>query len=336
MKVLVTGGTGYIGSHTVIELLADNHEVFVVDNLSNSKREVLHRLKKITGRDIPFREMDMCDKGALDKLLGEHKFDAAIHFAGLKSVNESVSDSLHYYRNNLDSTMVLAEVMAEAGVKHMVYSSSATVYGHPKSMPVREDAPLSCTNPYGWTKLMNEQILRDLAVSDLKWQITLLRYFNPVGAHESGLIGEDPMDTPNNLVPYIAQVAVGRLEKLHVFGGDYDTPDGTGVRDYLHVVDLAKAHVKALEHAPKPGKVATYNLGTGNGYSVLEMVKAFEKASGKEIPYQIDPRRPGDVATCYADPALAEKELGWKAERTLYDMCADTWRWQSQNPKGFD
>jgi UDP-glucose 4-epimerase len=335
MNVLVTGGAGYIGSHTVIELLNDGHEVVVVDNFSNSSPAVFERLRQITGRVVPWVELDVRDGAALERVVREHKPDAVIHFAGLKAVGESVEQPLAYYRNNLDSTLTLCEVMASEGVKRLVFSSSATVYGDPERVPIAEDARLSVTNPYGRTKLMIEEILRDVVVADDDWQVTILRYFNPVGAHESGLIGEDPQGPPNNLVPYIAQVAAGRREKLRVFGDDYNTPDGTGVRDYLHVVDLARGHVKALERMPEPGRVATYNLGTGRGVSVLEMVRAFEMACGHAIKYEVAARRPGDIAVCYADARLAERELGWKAEKSLGEMCADTWRWQSRNPRGF-
>ena len=331
MNVLVTGGAGYIASHTIIELLAAGHKPVMVDNFSNSSPEVLKKLRQITGQDIPFYELNVCDKSALEAVFTKHSFDAAIHFAGLKAVGESVKEPLRYYRNNLDSTLSLIEIMSAHDVKQLVFSSSATVYGDPQTIPVKETAPLHATNPYGQTKLIGEQMLRDLAKSDSSWQITLLRYFNPVGAHISGLIGEDPKDTPNNLMPYIAQVAVGKREKLSVFGDDYDTPDGTGVRDYLHVTDLALGHLKALEHTPKPGIVATYNLGTGKGTSVLEMIAAFERACGHKIPYEITSRRPGDIATCYADPTLAEHELSWKATKTLDDMCQDSWRWQSSS-----
>ncbi len=335
MKVLVTGGAGYIGSHTVVELIAGGHEVVIVDNFSNSSPLVLDRLKQITGETIPFHRADLRDPRALDEVFAAHRFDAVIHFAGLKAVGESVAQPLRYYRNNLESTLVLCEVMAARDVKRLVFSSSATVYGSPKSLPITEEAPLQGTNPYGQTKLMIEQILRDLAASDPTWQISLLRYFNPVGAHSSGLIGEDPQGVPNNLVPFLAQVAVGRRRKLRVFGDSYGTPDGTGVRDYLHVTDLAKGHLKALQHLPRPGVAEAYNLGTGVGYSVLEVVAAFEKASQQPIPYKVVARRPGDIASCYADPSKAAQDLGWTAELGLDDMCRDTWRWQSQNPQGF-
>ncbi len=334
-KILVTGGAGYIGSHTVLDLLAAGYEVEVVDNLVNSKEEALRRVEKIAGRTIPFHRVDLLDRPALEAIFAQGSFDAVIHFAGLKAVGESVSIPLRYYHNNLTGTLILCEVMAAAGCHHLVFSSSATVYGDPASVPIREDFPLSATNPYGRTKLFLEEILRDLQISNPKFNIALLRYFNPVGAHPSGLIGEDPNGIPNNLVPYIAQVAVGKLAQLSVFGGDYNTPDGTGVRDFIHVLDLAAGHVRALERlAANPGLV-TYNLGTGRGYSVLEMIRAFEAASGRPVPYQITGRRPGDIAACYADPAKAEAELGWKATRGIEEMCADTWRWQSQNPNGF-
>jgi UDP-glucose 4-epimerase len=335
MKVLVTGGAGYIGSHTVVELLAAGHEVMVVDNFSNSSPVVFERLQQITGREIPWVELDVRDGAALERVVTEHKPDAVIHFAGLKAVGESVEQPLAYYRNNLDSTLSLCEVMAKCGVRRLVFSSSATVYGDPERVPIPETAALHTTNPYGQTKLMIEQILRDVVVAERSWRVAILRYFNPVGAHESGLIGEDPQGPPNNLVPYIAQVAVGRRPSLRVFGDDYDTVDGTGVRDYLHVVDLARGHVKALEKMPAAGRVATYNLGTGRGVSVLEMVHAFEKACGHAIKYEAVARRPGDIAVCYADAGLAERELGWKAQKGLDEMCADTWRWQSMNPQGF-
>lgn len=335
MHILVTGGAGYIGSHTVLELLDAGHEVTVVDNLVNAKEESLRRVSQIAGKPVAFECVDLLDKPALERVFAKKKVDAVIHFAGLKAVGESVKIPLRYYDNNITGTLVLCEVMAAAGCTNIVFSSSATVYGDPASVPIREDFPLSATNPYGRTKLFLEEILRDLHVSDNRFNIALLRYFNPVGAHPSGLIGEDPNGIPNNLVPYIAQVAVGKLEKLSVFGNDYNTPDGTGVRDYIHVLDLAAGHVAALDKlASKPG-VVTYNLGTGRGNSVLEMIAAFEKASGRKVPFAFAPRRPGDIAACYADPAKAEAELGWKATRGIDEMCADTWRWQSQNPNGF-
>jgi UDP-glucose 4-epimerase len=336
MHILVTGGAGYIGSHTCIELLQAGHRVTVVDNLCNSKEESLRRVGRLTGKTVDFFEIDLLDKEGLTKVFAScDTFDAVIHFAGLKAVGESVQKPLPYYHNNLTGTLVLCETMADHGVKNMVFSSSATVYGDPHAVPITEDFPLSCTNPYGYTKLMIEQILQDLAVADSEWDITLLRYFNPVGAHESGLIGEDPGGIPNNLMPYICQVAVGKLEILSVFGDDYPTKDGTGVRDYIHVVDLARGHVCALERPQAGAGVHVYNLGTGQGYSVLEMVAAFAEASGKDIPYRIVSRRAGDIATCYADPSKARCELGWRARRGLKEMCADAWRWQERNPKGY-
>lgn len=329
MRVLVTGGAGYIGSHTCVELLNAGHEVIVVDNLCNSKISVLDRVKQIAGRSVSFYDLDVRDKAALSAVFGAHKIDAVIHFAGLKSVGESVAMPLQYYDNNVYGTLVLAQVMAEHNVRNLVFSSSATVYGDPASVPIREDFPLSATNPYGRSKLIVEEMLRDLPIAEPDWHIALLRYFNPVGAHSSGLIGEDPNGIPNNLMPYVAQVAAGKLARLSVFGGDYPTPDGTGVRDYIHVVDLALGHVLALDALADKSGVVTYNLGTGRGYSVLEMVAAFEKASGKAVPYRIVDRRPGDIAACYADAGLAERELGWRAQRDIEVMCADSWRWQT-------
>lgn len=326
--ILVTGGAGYIGSHAAVELMAAGRDVFIIDNLCNSKRSVIDRVERIAGRRPPFAEIDVRDRAALRQLFAAQRFDAVIHFAGLKAVGESVEKPLAYYDNNVYGSVTLAECMAEAGVKTLVFSSSATVYGEPASVPIREDFALSAANPYGRSKLMIEEILRDLAAADSSWRIGLLRYFNPVGAHPSGLIGEDPNDIPNNLVPYIAQVAVGRLRELAIFGNDYPTPDGTGVRDYIHVVDLARGHLAALEALRARPGVATVNLGTGRGYSVLEMVRAFEAASGKPVPYRIVARRPGDIAQCYADPALAARLLGWRATLGLEAMCADTWRWQ--------
>ncbi len=335
MNVLVTGGAGYIGSHTVLELLKENNQVIVVDNLSNSSEEALKRVKDITGKDLLFYETDLLNKEELNDIFERHQVDSVIHFAGFKAVGESVDIPLKYYDNNITGTLNLCEVMKKHNVKNMVFSSSATVYGDPESVPITEDFPLSATNPYGRTKLFIEYILKDLYVADSSWNIALLRYFNPVGAHKSGLIGEDPNDIPNNLIPYISQVAVGKLEQLSVFGDDYATPDGTGVRDYIHVVDLALGHLKALEILnSKPGLV-TYNLGTGKGSSVLDMVRAFEKASGKKVPFKIAPRRAGDIAQCYADPTKAEQELNWTAKRGIEEMCEDTWRWQSQNPEGY-
>ena len=335
MKILVTGGAGYIGSHTCVELLEEGYEVVVVDNLANSKKEALKRVEDITGKKLSFFEVDLLEPEKLEFIFTEHKIDAVIHFAGYKAVGESVSKPLSYYHNNITGTLHLCEAMKKYGVKDLVFSSSATVYGDPETVPIKEDFPLSATNPYGRTKLFIEEILRDLHVADGSWNIALLRYFNPVGAHPSGEIGEDPNDIPNNLMPYISQVAVGKLEKLSVFGDDYPTSDGTGVRDYIHVVDLAIGHLKALEALEKDPGLLTYNLGTGTGYSVLEVVSAFEEATGQEVPYQITDRRPGDIAACYADPQKAKEELGWEAERDLVDMCRDVWRWQSQNPEGY-
>ncbi|WP_131111415.1 UDP-glucose 4-epimerase GalE [Sulfuricystis thermophila] len=330
---LVTGGLGYIGSHTAVELLAAGHRVRIIDNLSNSKPAVLERISEITGSRPEFVRGDIRDRTALRAAL--KGCDAVIHFAGLKAVGESVTQPLRYYDNNVSGSITLFETMAETGVKTVVFSSSATVYGDPVSVPIREDVPLSATNPYGRSKLMIEDILRDLHRAEPDWKIALLRYFNPVGAHPSGRIGEDPNGIPNNLMPYVAQVAVGKLPCLSVFGNDYPTPDGTGVRDYIHVVDLAKGHLAALAALERQGGLLTVNLGTGRGYSVLEMVKAFEAASGRKVPYRIAPRRPGDVATCYADPTRAAELLGWRAEKDLAAMCADAWRWQSANPDGF-
>jgi UDP-glucose 4-epimerase len=328
VKILVTGGTGYIGSHTVVELLAEGHDVCVVDNLCNSKASVLDRVERIAGRRPDFGQLDVRDQSALRSIFSKNRFDAVIHFAGLKAVGESVTKPLTYFDNNVAGSIALFECMAEANVKTIVFSSSATVYGDPASVPIREDFPLSATNPYGRTKLMIEDILRDVANTDLAWRIGLLRYFNPVGAHASGMIGEDPNDVPNNLVPYAAQVAAGRLKELPVYGNDYPTPDGTGVRDYIHVVDLARGHLAALNALRGRSGMLTVNLGTGRGYSVLEMVKAFSAASGKAVPYRIVGRRPGDIAQCYADPSLAHKTLGWQAQLGIDAMCADTWRWQ--------
>lgn len=332
MKVLVTGGTGYIGSHTCVALLENNDELLILDNLSNSSRGVLDRLKAITGKPPAFEEADIRDRAALDAIFSRFRPDAVIHFAGLKAVGESVAVPLMYYDNNVTGTITLLSAMAAAGIKTMVFSSSATVYGDPPANPIREDFPIGPTNPYGRTKRMIEQILMDLHGADNTWHITLLRYFNPVGAHPGGLIGEHPTGIPNNLTPYIARVAAGKLDELPVFGDDYDTVDGTGVRDYIHVMDLAQGHLKALE---KARGLSVYNLGTGNGYSVFQMIHAFEKASGKPVPYRICPRRPGDIAECFADPSLAEKELGWKARLGIDDMTRDAWRWQSANPDGY-
>jgi UDP-glucose 4-epimerase len=336
MRVLVTGGAGYIGSHTCLELLRVGFDVVVVDNLSNSSEESLRRVQEITGKKLEFHKVDLLDKTHLVKVFDKHQFDAVIHFAGLKAVGESVDIPLKYYHNNLTGTITLCEVMAKYNLKNIVFSSSATVYGEPHIVPITEDFPTSAANPYGRTKLFIEEILKDLYVSDNYWNVVLLRYFNPVGAHQSGRIGEDPKGIPNNLMPFISQVAVGKLKELSVFGNDYPTTDGTGVRDYIHVVDLALGHVKALQKLIGQSGVHIYNLGTGRGYSVLEMISAFEKVSRRKIPYRIIDRRPGDIAECYADPSKAEKNLGWRTERGIENMCADTWRWQSQNPKGFE
>lgn len=335
MAVLVTGGAGYIGSHTIIELNKAGREAIIVDNLCNAKEVAVKRVEKIIGKKIKFYKADVCDKEALRKIFKKNEIDSVIHFAGLKAVGESVVKPLEYYSNNLISTLTLLEVMREEGCNNLVFSSSATVYGSPKTVPIQEDFALSATNPYGMTKLMIEDILRDYAKANKDMNIALLRYFNPIGAHESGTIGEDPKGIPNNLMPYITQVAVGKLKELSVFGDDYDTIDGTGVRDYIHVCDLARGHVLAINKLETNSGIVTYNLGTGNGYSVLQMVKAFEKASGREIPYKIAPRRAGDIAACYADPTLALNELGFKAEYDLERMCADSWRWQSTNPEGY-
>jgi len=336
MIILVTGGSGYIGSHTCIELIQAGYEVVVVDNLSNSSFQSLKRVEKLMDRNIPFYKADVRDKMALKRVFERHLIDGVIHFAGLKAVGESVENPIEYYDNNVGGTFVLSEVMNEFNCKTFVFSSSATVYGDPHTVPIKENFPLSAVNPYGRSKLMIEDFLQDVFIADDSWHIALLRYFNPVGAHKSGLIGEHPNNVPNNLMPYISQVAVGKLEKLSVFGGDYDTPDGTGVRDYIHVVDLAKGHVKALQVLDKKPQILIVNLGTGNGYSVLDMIKAFERSSGNRIPYQVVDRRPGDIATCYADPAYALKKLNWKSELGLDEMCEDTWRWQSMNPNGYE
>ena len=337
MHILVTGGAGYIGSHTCLELLTAGHEVTVVDNLSNAKEESLRRVMDLTGRKLIFHQLDLRDREALRTVFTTTAapFAAVIHFAGLKAVGESVAKPLWYYQNNISGTLVLCETMVEFGVKNLVFSSSATVYGDPHKVPITEDFPLSCTNPYGRSKLMIEEILRDLHLADPSWNIALLRYFNPVGAHSSGRIGEDPNGIPNNLMPYIAQVAAGKLTRLAVFGDDYPTKDGTGVRDYIHVVDLALGHLKAISKLTENPGVFTCNLGTGQGYSVLEMVAAFASASGREIPYAVVGRRAGDVAACFADPTFAARELGWRASRGLAEMCADTWRWQVANPQGY-
>ncbi len=337
MAILVTGGAGYIGSHTCIELIQAGYEVVVLDNLSNSSEKSLERVAQITGKRVPFYQVDILDREGMNQVFEKEQIDSVIHFAGLKAVGESVAKPLEYYHNNITGTLLLCDVMRAHQVKNIIFSSSATVYGDPAMIPITEECPKGkITNPYGQTKSMLEQILMDLHVADPQWNVVLLRYFNPIGAHESGLIGEDPKGIPNNLLPYIAQVAVGKLQCLGVFGDDYDTPDGTGVRDYIHVVDLAKGHVKALKKIEDQSGVSIYNLGTGNGYSVLEVVAAFEKACGKKVPYEIKPRRPGDIATCYADAAKAKAELGWEAEYGIERMCADSWRWQSKNPNGYE
>lgn len=335
MQILVTGGAGYIGSHTCVELLNSNYDVVVVDNLMNSHEESLRRVEKITGKKLTFHQVDLLDEEGLDGVFKKHSIDAIIHFAGLKAVGESVSIPLHYYHNNITGTLILCKLMQKHQVKEIVFSSSATVYGDPETVPIKEDFPVGATNPYGRTKLMIEEILQDLQVSDKEWNIGLLRYFNPAGAHESGLIGEDPNGIPNNLLPYISQVAIGKLSELSVFGNDYPTPDGTGVRDYIHVVDLAAGHLKALEKLKSNPGAVTYNLGTGRGYSVLEAISAFEKASNKPVSYQVVERRAGDIATCYADPEFAKQELNWSANIGLDQMCIDAWRWQSMNPNGY-
>lgn len=333
--ILVTGGAGFIGSHTCVELLNAGYGVVVIDNLVNSNAQSLKRVEQITGKTLAFHEADVRDETALARIFDEHAITGAIHFAALKSVGESVAKPIEYYRNNIDSLLVLLDTMRARNVKKFVFSSSATVYGVPKSVPIDESFPLSATNPYGQSKLIAEQVLRDLEISDAAWRIATLRYFNPVGAHESGLIGEDPAGVPNNLMPYVAQVAVGKLERLRIFGSDYATHDGTGVRDYIHVVDLARGHIKAFDALESLDSSFVVNLGTGQGYSVLDVVKAFETASGKPVPYELVARRPGDIAECFADPAAAAKLLGWQAEHGIARMCADHWRWQSQNPKGF-
>ncbi|QHQ63277.1 UDP-glucose 4-epimerase GalE [Anaerocolumna sedimenticola] len=335
MAILVTGGAGYIGSHTCVELLNSGYEVVVADNLSNSSEESLKRVEQITGKKIKFYKVDLLDRSGLKEIFQKERIDSVIHFAGLKAVGESVAKPLEYYHNNITGTLILCDVMREFGVKKIVFSSSATVYGNPATVPIKEDFPLSATNPYGRTKLMLEEIFGDIYNADQSWSIIMLRYFNPIGAHKSGLIGEDPNGIPNNLVPYITQVASGKLKELGVFGNDYDTPDGSGIRDYIHVVDLAIGHVKAIEKINNESGIFIYNLGTGMGYSVLDMVKAFSKVCEKEIPYVIKPRRPGDIAVCYADASLAEKELGWSAQRGMEEMCEDAWRWQKSNPNGY-
>jgi len=335
MNILVTGGAGYIGSHTTIELLANGYEVVIADNLSNSKMEAVRRIEKIAGKSVKFYKVDICDRPALSRVFEENKIDAVINFAGLKAVGESVAKPIEYYHNNITGMLVLLDVMRSYGCKNIVFSSSATVYGNPHTVPIKEDFPLSTTNPYGSTKLFIEYILKDLAVADKDFNIAILRYFNPVGAHESGLIGEDPNDIPNNLCPYITKVVVGKLPYVRVFGNDYDTPDGTGVRDYIHISDLAEGHVLALKKLWSNPGLFIVNLGTGKGYSVMDMINAFSKACGREIPYKVIERRPGDIATCYADPSLAYETLGFKAKKNLDDMCRDALRWQMQNPDGY-
>ena len=336
MNILVTGGAGYIGSHTCVELLNAGYDIIVLDNLSNSCEKSLDVVRSITGRDFPFYKVDMLDYSDMEKVFSENKIDAVIHFAGLKAVGESTQMPIKYYHNNITGTLNLLMLMEKYDVNNLVFSSSATVYGMPETVPIREDFPLSTTNPYGSTKLMIEGILQDAYKANNKLSVSLLRYFNPIGAHKSGLMGEDPKGIPNNLLPYVAQVAVGKLEKVHVFGNDYPTHDGTGVRDYIHVVDLALGHLKTVEKcSDKPG-VHIFNLGTGNGYSVLDVIKAFSKACGKDVPYQIDERRPGDIAECFADASKAKNELGWEATRGIEEMCEDSWRWQSKNPNGFN
>lgn len=336
MTILVTGGTGFIGSHTCVELLNAGYDVVIADNLYNSKELVVDRIEQITGKRPRFYNIDVTDKKAVNGLFEKEKIDAAIHFAGYKAVGESTRKPIEYYHNNLESTLVLTDAMRSHGCKKIIFSSSATVYGDPAFVPITEECPLGeTTNPYGATKSMQERILTDIWKADNEWNVMLLRYFNPIGAHESGLIGEDPKGIPNNLLPYVAQVALGKLEKVHVFGNDYDTPDGTGVRDYIHVVDLAKGHVKAIEGMEKLSGVNIFNLGTGHGYSVLDIIHAFSKACGKELPYVIDARRPGDIATCYCDPTKAKEVLGWVAEKNLDDMCRDSWNWQQKNPDGY-
>lgn len=336
MNILVTGGAGYIGTHTCVELLNAGYDIVVLDNLYNSCEKAVETVKELTGRDFPFYKADLLDYEATEKVFEENKIDSVIHFAGLKAVGESTRIPIRYYHNNITGTLNLIDIMQKHNVYNIVFSSSATVYGMPKTVPITEDFPTSTTNPYGSTKLMIENILKDVYAANNKWSVTLLRYFNPIGAHKSGKLGEDPKGIPNNLLPYVAQVAVGKLECIHVFGNDYPTPDGTGVRDYIHVVDLAIGHLKALEKKTNQPGVHTYNLGTGHGYSVLDIIHAFEKACGKELPYKIEPRRPGDIAQCYANPAKAKSELGWEAERGIAEMCEDLWRWQSNNPDGFN
>ena len=336
MKILVTGGAGYIGSHTCVELLEAGYQVVIVDNLDNSSEVAVKRIQEITGKEVSFYQEDIANKEALDSIFKKEKVDAVIHFAGLKAVGESVQKPIEYYENNISGTLTLVDVMRHYNVKNIIFSSSSTVYGEPETMPITESCPKgTCTNPYGWTKWMLEQILMDIQKADPEWNVILLRYFNPIGAHESGRIGEDPKGIPNNLLPYVAQVAVGKLEKLGVFGNDYPTPDGTGVRDYIHVVDLAKGHVASLDKIKEQCGCKIYNLGTGKGYSVLDVVHAFEKACGKEIPYEIKPRRAGDIATCYCNPAKAKAALGWEAKYGIEEMVRDSWNWQRQNPEGY-
>ena len=337
MTILVTGGAGYIGSHTCVELLNAGYDVVIIDNLYNSNQKAVDRIEEITGKKVKFYPDDMMDRAAVKRVFDENKIDVVIHFAGLKAVGESVHKPIEYYRTNIGSTLNLTDEMRAHGCKNIIFSSSATVYGDPAEIPITENCPKgTCTNPYGWTKWMQEQILTDIHTADPEWNVILLRYFNPIGAHKSGLIGEDPKGIPNNLLPYVAQVAIGKLPEINVFGNDYDTPDGTGVRDYIHVVDLARGHVKAIERFAKKDGVFICNLGTGHGYSVLDVIHAFEKACGKELPYVIRERRPGDIATCYSSPAKAEKELGWTAEFDLEDMCRDSWNWQQNNPNGYN
>ena len=337
MAILVTGGAGYIGSHTVVELQNAGYDVVVLDNLSNASEKALDRVSKITGKPVKFYKADILDRDALNDIFDKETIESCIHFAGLKAVGESVVKPWEYYENNIAGTLTLVDVMRKNNVKNIIFSSSATVYGDPAQIPITEECPNGqCTNPYGWTKSMLEQVLTDIQKADPEWNVMLLRYFNPIGAHKSGTIGENPNGIPNNLMPYITQVAVGKLKELGVFGNDYDTPDGTGVRDYIHVVDLAKGHVKALKKIGENPGLAIYNLGTGKGYSVLDIVKNFEAATGVKIPYVIKPRRAGDIATCYCDASKAEKELGWKAENGIREMCEDSWRWQSNNPQGYE
>lgn len=336
MTILITGGAGYIGSHAAVELLESGYEIVVLDNFSNSNKESINRVKELTGREFSFYQIDLLDMDAIESLFSKYNFDAVIHFAGLKAVGESVEIPLKYYHNNITGTLHLCEVMAKYDVKKLVFSSSATVYGHPETVPIDESFPLSATNPYGRTKLMIEEILQDLYISDPTWRIALLRYFNPIGAHESGRIGEDPNGIPNNLMPYISQVAIGKRETLSVFGKDYETDDGTGVRDFIHVVDLVKGHLKALEYIDNHEGIEAFNLGTGTGYSVLDLVNTFQSVTSREIPYQFVDRRPGDIGICYANPDKAAKALGWHAEKDLKEMCKDTWKWQNKNPNGYE